>query len=239
MTLLFYYYIIINVIFEGCCVGSQTINGECFKKGECVMSLEREFVSCVVKNLPELSDEDKKNWVSDPGGLQAALQLALVSPSQEGAKPILLKRVKAVRVAGAKRFVPKDELKSVNVGFTGGNFNNLFLNQVEEDVENATLVVHRLERVSLDAPILTELGDRAATKLCWLFDLLKKQSKGEKGVLLTNGYANIIYVRDANGMLWAVRAFWNSDCGYWDVYADPVEHSSAWRGGHQVLSRDS
>ena len=154
-------------------------------------------------------------------------------------RPELLKRIATAQVAGAKKFVVKDELKSSNVGFTGGNFDSLFLNLVEENVEGAKLAVHQLEKAALDAPILAELGDRAATKLCWLFDLLKKQGKGEKGVLLVNGYANVVYVRDANGTLWAVSADWSSHYGDWGVCAFSVGRPSTWSEGRQILSRDS
>ncbi|MCX6760056.1 MAG: hypothetical protein NTW46_01795, partial [Candidatus Nealsonbacteria bacterium] len=110
-------------------------------------------------------------------------------------EPDLLKQVETVAVKGAERFVAKDHLKEANVGWTSDNFQKLFLDKVEESVKDAAIAVHRLERDSLDAPILAELGNRAETKLAYLFELLEKQSKGEKGTLLTNGYANIAYIK--------------------------------------------
>jgi len=160
-----------------------------------------------------------------------------VSTKKEAKK--LLCKVTTVKVSGTARFVAKDHLKSANVGRRDSNFDHLFLNKVEENVPDATLMVSRLERVSLDVPILTKLGDKAETKLAYLFCLLEKQSKGEDGVLLINGYANIFYVRGTDGNLWAVGAFWDSDYGYWLVEANSREYPYRWNDGNQVFSRDS
>lgn len=151
----------------------------------------------------------------------------------------LLARVASATVSGAKKFVAKDHLKSANVGWISGNFDKLFLNKVEESVGDANLAVSSLTKDSLDAPILAELGDRAETSLAYLFELISKQSKGEDGVLLTNGYANIAYVRGNDGNLWAVSAYWNSVDGYWSVGAYSVGYPYRWVAGRQFLSRDS
>ena len=141
--------------------------------------------------------------------------------------------------SAAKKFVLADHVKPANIGWMGENFKRLFLRKVEEDVPKATLTVSKLTNASLDAPILTELGDRAESKLAWLFELIEKQSKGEDGILLTNGYANIFYVLDADGNLWAVYAYWYSDCRDWSVEAYSVERPDRWNAGNQVFSCDS
>jgi hypothetical protein len=167
-----------------------------------------------------------------PGILDGTLKFVVKQPD-------LLKRITTITFPAVQRFVAKDCLKSANVGWTGDNFDKLFLDKVEENVPEAKLAVSRLERASLDAPILTELGDKAETSLAYMFDLLKKQTKGEDGTLLTNGYANIAYICDKNGKLWSVRARWCSDYGCWDVEAYSVVSPYRWRAGRQVLSRDS
>lgn len=149
----------------------------------------------------------------------------------------LLKFVSQVSVSATKRFIAKDHLKAANVGWTGDNFKRLFLNKIETNVEGATLAAHILTKSSLDAPILAELGSRAETKLAYLFQLLVMQVNGQSGVLLTNGYANIFYVRDDEGNLWAVDALWRSGCGYWDVEAFSVGLPFRWDAGDQVFSR--
>ncbi len=151
-------------------------------------------------------------------------------------QPDLLKRVTTVAVSGAQRFVAAENLQEANVGWTGENFKRLFLNKIEENVSEAKLVVSRLERASLDAPILAELGGKAETSLSHMFDLLKKQANGEDGILLTNGYANIFYIRGADGNLWAVYARWFSVFHSWRVVARSVEYPYRWDDGGQVLS---
>ena len=64
-----------------------------------------------------------------------------------------------------------------------------------------------------------------------LKDILKN------GPLLTNGYANIFYVRDANGVLRAVSVYWYD--GGWDEYAVGVAHPNTWFDGRRVFSRNS
>ena len=154
-------------------------------------------------------------------------------------QPGLLCRATTVKVPGIAKFVVKDHLTAVNVGWIDKNFDQFFRNKQEEDVDDITLVVSRLEKDSLDTSILAELGDRAETSLAHLFALLEKQSKGEQGILLTNGYANIFYIRGTDGNLWAVSANWNSYDGYWDVEASSVERPCWWNVGGQVFSRDS
>ncbi len=96
-----------------------------------------------------------------------------------------------------------------------------------------------LKRASPDAPILAGLEDKAEVSLAHMFDLLKKQAHGEEGVLLTNGYANIFYVRDADGILWAVVAYWGSGYRDWLVEAHSIGTPGRWGGGGRVFSRDS
>jgi len=154
-------------------------------------------------------------------------------------KADLLKQVTTVSVDGVKRFCAKDSLKEANVGWTSDNFDKLFLNKTEEGVPAATIAVHNLERDSLDAPIMSELGDRTEIQLVHFFDLLKRQSKGEESCLLINGRANIAYIRGTDGNFWAVNAFWNSVNGFWCVDACSVANPGGWDAGGRVLSCDS
>lgn len=199
------------------------------------------LIARIAENMPDMSDDVIDGWNQNPKALQNALATALCLPASEPKpkQPPLLKRITTITAPAVQRFVAKDCLKVANVGWTSNNFKKLFLGKVEENVLEQKLAVSRLERASLDAPILAELGDKAEVSLAYLFDLLKKQSKGEDGVLLTNGYANIFYVRSTDGNLWAVRADWDSHNRYWDVEAASVEDPCRWRGGRQVFSRDS
>src|SRR3989338_911690 len=210
------------------------------KKRECATSLVLEFVSCVVKNLPEVPDDVMDGWVKNPKALQKALHV-LCPPETASERPGLLRRIATPTATGVQRFVCDDEaLKAANIGWTGKNFKAHFLDKVEEGVSDAVVVVHRLERASPDVPILAELGNRAEIQLAHFFALLQKQSKGEDGLLLVNGgYANVAYIKGNNGSVWAVGACWDSGFQFWGVEALSFGYPFWWRDGSQVLSRDS
>lgn len=187
----------------------------------------------------ELTAGQLNALVKKVGGKDRVLEILRGDVELAIKQPCLLRRVSTIQVSGVKKFVAADRLKAANVGCMDDNFKKLFLNKVEENIEDAAIAIHRLEKASLDAPILAELGNRAETKLCQLFALLEKQSRGEKGVLLVSGYANIVYIRGNDGNLLAVSASWNSHFGYWGVGAHSVEPPTGWFDGPQVLSRDS
>lgn len=174
------------------------------------------------------------------GGMEVVMRLLQGTAKAVIETVKLLTALTTVSVPGVKKFVVKDQLKEANVGYTGSNFDNFFLGKAEENVDGITMKVHRLEKDSLDSEILAELGgeDKAPIRLSHFFDLLKKQSKGQDGPLLTNGYANIAYIRDEGGKLWAVRAYWCSCSRYWGVHARSVEHPHVWFSGDRVLSCD-
>ena len=120
----------------------------------------------------------------------------------------------------------------------GDNFQSWFAGKVEDIITPITLHPAKLRQSSLDGPIIEELGGeaKAETALLEIYDLMAKQANGEKGVLLTNGWANIFYVRDNAGVLRAVDVCWDDDG--WYVGALPVDGSFRWRAGLQVFSRN-
>jgi hypothetical protein len=182
--------------------------------------------------------EDEAQRVNQAGGLADLIASHIAQHRAE--KPPLLKLVDKVSASGAKRFVSdKASLKEANIGWTNSDFDKFFLGKVEESIKDATIVIHVLQKGSLDAPIRKELGEqREETTLTHFFDLLKKQSNGQEGHLLVNGYANIAYIRDKAGKLWAVDAYWYSDDRYWSVRASSVECPHEWDAGRRVLSSD-
>jgi hypothetical protein len=124
--------------------------------------------------------------------------------------------------------------------YLGDNFKSWFLEgdgKTEEQMGEQTLHYGKLRKFSVDRPIITELGgeEKAETTLTVMFSLMEKQKKGEAGVLLNNGYANIFYIRDQSGVLRTVYVRWY-DVG-WRVNAYEVSHPSAWDDGGQVFSR--
>lgn len=153
----------------------------------------------------------------------------------------LLKLVTTVSVDAVSRFVAADAFGAQNPDglkfFLSDNFKRHFLGKVEEGVVGATLAVHAVGRDSLDAPIMTELGEKKAFLLAYLYQLVRAQAQGQCGPLLTNGYANIAYVVGGDGVVWAVRANWSSDFREWFVCAGSVADPNRWNAGDRVLSQ--
>ncbi len=123
------------------------------------------------------------------------------------------------------------------ISWIGSNFQEWFLGKTEEPLAETTLRYAKFVRQSLDGPILAELGDKAETMLAQVYAFMARQPNGEEGVLLTNGWGNIFYVRDVNGELRAVSVYWYGDG--WGVDASSVTYPDGWSGEHRVFSRNS
>jgi len=137
-------------------------------------------------------------------------------------------------------FKEKDQPDGIKF-WLGSNFENHFLKgagKIELKVPAATLNAYRLKEASVDGPILTLLGgkDSAKTNIAYMAQLIKTQPQGQEGVLLTNGWANIFYVEDDSGELWAVLCIWDSGTGEWNVNAYPVTAPSWWHAGTRIFS---
>lgn len=184
------------------------------------------------------------------GGEDAFMRLLAGEINIVPAKPAdpkkLLELVTTVSVPACEKFVAKEHFKvdtsrkaKVKIAFLWDNFSKHFLPKTEEGVLAGEIKVHKLLQSSLDAPIMTELGDPTAysTTLADMWVMLEKQPNGEKGALLINGYANIFYIHDTEGNLWAVSARWYAAHGGWNVGAVSVGYPRRWFDGTRVLSR--
>lgn len=155
----------------------------------------------------------------------------------------LLEFVTAVPVPAIETFKASDHFKedtkqaAVRIFRLGDNFKKHFLGQNEGSSKAQELKIHKLLEPSVDAPVIAELADKCETTLGQFFHLLSKQGKGEAGPRLTNGWANIAYIRDVDGNLWAVGACWRAESDGWCVEAHSVDDPEGWRGGRQALSR--
>ncbi|MBI3627878.1 MAG: hypothetical protein HY220_04035 [Candidatus Sungbacteria bacterium] len=119
-----------------------------------------------------------------------------------------------------------------------GNFREWFLAGEEEPQAEVTLAYASLTRNALDREIRQELGaEHEETTLAQINWLITHQSQGEPGPLLTDGRANIFYVKDAKGILRAVFVFRNA-CE-WHLFARVVADPIRWYEGDRVFSRNS
>jgi len=135
--------------------------------------------------------------------------------------------------------VNTDYKASAKISYLGDNFKQWFFGKTQQSLTEASVNYYELDKDSVDGPIIKELGgeQKAETTLSEIFTLMKRQRNGEDGVLLTSGYANIFYVRGANGVLRAVSVGWGGDG--WDVRADSVEDPDRWGAGFQVFASNS
>lgn len=168
--------------------------------------------------------------------------LVVVKNTTEKAKEKLLKFITSFKVAGAEKFVAEQHFKKdtsdtaiVKISWFGDDFKTNFLGLTGENVPEVELKVQKLLRGSRDPGIIVELGENYTVSLAHVWNAMALQAKGEEGNLLTNGYANIFYVTDVNGVVWAVCVFWDGDG--WYVVAYSVEDRREWLAGDQVLSR--
>jgi hypothetical protein len=129
---------------------------------------------------------------------------------------------------------------SVKISSLGSNFTDWFIDKTENAFSGSKLQYADLDRSSVDGLIITELGgeEQAETTLVEVFALMATQPNGEGGSLLVADFrANIFYVRDATGVLRAVRVAWYG--GGWHVYASAVTSPIAWLAGYRVFSHNS
>lgn len=126
---------------------------------------------------------------------------------------------------------------AVKIWGLGDNFKKRFGRKTEVETNAVEIRVHTLIDASRDLPIITELAEKCEITLGQFYHLLEKQGSGQEGVLLINGYANVAYIRDDEGILWAVHAYWNADRGGWSVGAYSVDDPRRWRAGRKFLSR--
>jgi hypothetical protein len=156
----------------------------------------------------------------------------------------LLAPASSIPIPALPGFIASDYFKEdtkadgVRIWSLGSNFKNHFLGKAEDASEAADIKISTLVEASLDAPIVAELGTACEITLGQFFHVLSQQGYGEEsGPLLVNGWANIAYIRDAAGVLWAVNARWRAAYGGWRVGASSVGDPRRWLGGPRVLSR--
>jgi hypothetical protein len=219
----------------------------------------------VVLNIPEIDNDLAGDLGNNGDAVSLILKVAFTRANLEEAlvklgklaepkpTPSILKFIATVVLpARTTRFVPKDAFvvntkpgSHVKIGYIDPDLIRWFGDKIEEPTAEATLRQYVITRLSAFAPFMKEIRDGGiATKTTpgELYSMMEKQPDGPKsdaGPLLTNGYANLFEMDDVNGVARLVDARWGVGSGGWSVCADDASHSSQWRDGHRVFSRDS
>lgn len=219
-----------------------TLLGEALRvKGGPLMDLVRKR-----EKNPEIWDPAFERFLRGENPWQEAKKLkasSLLQPLKATAEFPMTAEFRAI---DHLRITPNNERATTDlvIGFLSDNVKNNFLSdggKIETSIFDSKLRPYRLKKDSVDGPIIADLGgeNNVETTLAEMVDLMRRQGRGQKGILLTNGYANIFYIRDSKGVLWAVFCYWCSGDQYWSVYANPITDPSTWGAGDQVFSRDS
>lgn len=122
------------------------------------------------------------------------------------------------------------------------NFKNRVLSEIPDLIPAFTgsVIKTQLTKNMTDAEIQAELGNPTPFTVpefaAIISNLIGKQPKGENGILLNNGYANIFYVKLANGSVVAVFVGWFGGDRGWYFTAVSLD-SGLWFGGRCVFSR--
>ena len=143
------------------------------------------------------------------------------------------------------KFVPKERFNShneeVRFNLLGKRFLDWFV--LTEDADWITdrnqriLRCHRLVQTTKDEAIIAELGSdviKLLVSLPEIYTLLRDHGWGTPGVLLSNGEANIFYVRDPTGTPRTIFTY--CDAVGWCVGAHHIGATDKWEVGRQVFS---
>lgn len=149
-----------------------------------------------------------------------------------------------VRVSGYDRFVVADNFKvdrsgnaPVRIACVAGLYP--FPGLVEKNVASTELNIRECHKPSWCSDLIVELGSECEMTFSHLFELLKRQPSGEEGLLITTGHGNIVFIRNAAEIFFAVSAHWDRlGGGDWYIYARKVEKET-WPFGvySRVISR--
>ena len=192
-----------------------------------------------------MSSEDCQWAIQNPKDAIALFVLAVKSRVVETVKQLLKRLPVVISLTAVKEFVAKKHFvvdtskkAKVKIRYLGDNFKKHFLPKVEKgEVAALNLALNELTEYAYDPAIITALGGEAKVEITLgqFFAAFAKQPNGEDGPLLTNGYANVGYIRNDEGVLWAVSGSWHD--GGWHFEADPLAYPNGWFVGLQFLSR--
>jgi hypothetical protein len=129
-------------------------------------------------------------------------------------------------------FIKKSGMKFAAIW---SEFKIRFFDKTETALSEVTYRKYKLLCISRDGPIIADLGGEIKVEgtVTAALALVQRQANGGAGFLQTNGYANIFYARDKDGVLCAIRIGWADDG--WVIDAISVQDPLAWNGKHQIF----
>lgn len=149
------------------------------------------------------------------------------------------------KTTGAKEFVSKQkfvidtsENAHVRISYLGDNFKKYLWQKVERDIAANDLRLSKLRRSQRDLPMSDEepgtiLGLGGLTKAeIALFEFYETLAHKQA---LNDFSWTVGYIRDDNGVLWAVRGLWHGDG--WRVEAHSVADPHGWHADVEFVSR--
>jgi hypothetical protein len=201
----------------------------------------KEMSDLTTKQLAELLQQGEAGRITR-GHLQAFLR----NPDSvfNGPPPVALSQCGGISIVCPELFIACDMMfgkrnkAQIDTGGMAENAKPLFFQKVEELPKKTEVVLncYTLSKGAVDAHIITALGGeaRASTSLASAWGILEKQPKGEEGILLTDGKANVFYISDTNGVLRTLSMEWWDHS--WKVDASPVELLCDQPAGTRVFS---
>ncbi len=118
------------------------------------------------------------------------------------------------------------------------SFVSAFFDKVEPTTEAVKLrVLDVAADTTSPSAVIAALGEGYEISLGQLFALLQSHpSPLQKGIFVTNTWANVAFVRDMAGSLWIV-SFGNSPGGLWYISARPASDTPiTWGTGTRIIS---
>lgn len=122
--------------------------------------------------------------------------------------------------------IGEEALNQANVGYIDIVFRADILNKfAESDVCDGQVVVYSLDEDLDGLSIVAKLGKKfVRTKAAHFFELIRRQSRRQCGILDTDGNLNIAFV-EINRMTQVIHARWHVGRSYWNVGVRPIGSS--------------
>lgn len=198
----------------------------------------------ILENLPgNMSDDVMQGWIDNPKVLQEFLAGLVAFPPQER---FLIHHENFVLTGGPlgpsfeRGFDPDEFFKTRKGLWVSEAFIDRILSVAEKVMEGkwSELKSWDLRKRATDTEVRAELPENHLVELWQIAKLIEGQPYGEKGPLLTNGYANLFYVKGKGGQVFVVFVLWDADYGWWRVHAWRLGGRGWWHAGYRVFSRN-